>query len=150
MIFQAVYIPQKTYVFFTEIATLFELALKRTEKAMKVLLYSGFLKPHFTEVYGLCFHKFPCKRLRNFLYFFTKPHVVYFSFSITCNSILPLMNTLVHIDIVKGMKKNKELHKVKNEKTIMPLFIIQTYEIFCIVSLSYFIKHKHFISEEYF
>ena len=60
------------------------------------------------------------------------------------------MNTLVHIDIVKGMKKNKELHKVKHEKTIMPLFIIQTYEIFCIVSLSYFIKHKHFISEEYF
>ena len=51
---------------------------------------------------------------------------------------------------VKGMKKNKELHKVKNEKTIMPLFKIQTYEIFCIVSLSYFIKHKHFISEEYF
>ena len=32
--------------FFTEIATLFELALKRTEKAMKVLLYSGFLKPY--------------------------------------------------------------------------------------------------------
>ena len=83
------------------------------------LIFHQLSMAHSSEINGLRSTKCCSETLQNLLYFMHKKTKVVFSFLISCNFIVSLMNAFVYVNTDQAIHKakNVKLHKTKNEKS---------------------------------